>query len=126
LETGGLIHISESFFELCRQFVGFGAVVGKQALIDVQHFATDLLHWSVNQVAGEGPIALIDERCQVWETLLSLRESLCLPADHSHVFWANRCGLGIAITAAGCEAEAEAHAEAKRSEATQGAQHGDR
>jgi hypothetical protein len=126
LETGGLIHISECFFELCCQLVGFGPVVWKEALIDVQHLATDLLHRSVNQVAGKGPIALINKGCQIWETFLGLRESLGLPTDDCHVFRANRCGLGIAITAAGREAEAEAHAEAKRSEATQGAQHGDR
>jgi hypothetical protein len=118
LETSCLIHVSESFFELGCQFVGFGAIVWKEALVDVQHLATDLLHGSVNQVAGEGPIALIDEDCQVWEAFLGLRESLSLPADHRHVFWANRWGLGIAITAAGREAEAQAHAEAKRSEAT--------
>ena len=60
-------------------------------------------------------IVLIDEDCEIWETLLGLRESLSLPADHVHVFRANRWGLGIAIAAAGREAEAEAHAEAKRS-----------
>ncbi|QNJ27699.1 hypothetical protein SynSYN20_03411 [Synechococcus sp. SYN20] len=80
----------------------------------------------MNQVAGKGPIAMIDEGCEIWKTFLGLRESLSLPADDCHVFRANRCGLGIAITAAGREAEAEAHAEAKRSDATQGAQHGER
>ncbi|CAI8424136.1 MAG: Uncharacterised protein [Cyanobium sp. ARS6] len=77
----------------------------------------------MDQVASEGPVALLNELGQFRQPISGSREPFHLTADHSHILWADggRIGIGAAITS--CEAETEGQAEAKGGHAAQGAQH---
>jgi len=120
-----IIEIGHGFFQVSGQGIGLVAILGKQALIDVQHFATHFLHGAVDQIAGECPVPLIHELGQFWEALFGCCESFNLATDHSHVVGTDGGRLGVGAAIASGQAEAESETEAERSKATQGAQHGE-
>ena len=77
----------------------------------------------MDQVAGERPVALLDQLAQFRQPIPGSCETFHLATDDCHVVRADggRSGIGAAIT--GSEAETESEAEAEGGHAAQGTQH---